>query len=170
MNEPTKIAPCPELEQDLVLWHYGELSGAQRQRVESHLGECAACTRSLTELGDLVVQTLLSDAPPQDFWNNYSRELRHKLAQLDEPKSWRQKALLWLRPFAMPALATSAMLALALTFSLSKPFWQEPERPAPIDDAILEVLPMAENLDLLDILDVLDDLELLEQMRDQDAA
>ena len=66
----------------------------------------------------------------------------------------------------MPALATSAVIALALTFTLGKGVWQTQETP-PLDEPILEVLPMTENLELFRNLEVLDTLELLESMSDQ---
>jgi hypothetical protein len=164
VNKSAKSAPCPELESDLVLFHYGELEGAERGRVDLHLKDCAACTQSLADLATFLPRTALADEPPPAFWNDYSRELRHKLAELDQRAPWWRKVFSTLRPWAMPALATSAVVALALTFTLGKDLWQGQEKTPPLDNAILEVLPMAENLDLFRNLEVLDSLELLESM------
>jgi predicted anti-sigma-YlaC factor YlaD len=169
MNEASKSAACLALEQDLVLLHYGELGGLERRRVEAHLQDCPGCRRSLAQLSDLLPQTILADEPPPAFWNDYSRELHQKLAQAGERQPWWRKLFVTFQPWALPAFATAALVALALTFTLGEGLWQQPETP-PVEDAILEVLPIAENLDLLDNLDVLDHLELLEQMRDQGAA
>ena len=170
MNETTKSALCLDLEQDLVLLHYGELEHAERQRAEAHLSDCAACARYLSELGNLLPQTVLADEPPPAFWSDYSRELRQKLAQVSEHESWWRNLFFTFKPWAMPALATSAVVALALTFTLGKNLWQERETAPPVDNAILEVLPIAENLDFYRNLEVLDNLEILEQMSEQGAA
>ena len=162
-DEMTKSAACARLEQDLVLFHYGELTGAERQQVEAHLKDCAGCKQSLMEFANLLPKTVLADEPPQEFWNDYGRELRHKLANLGERRAWWRRLFSIFRPWAMPALATSAVVALALTFTLGKGFWQSRDTP-PFDDIFLEVLPVTENLDFFNNLEVLDALELLEQM------
>ena len=164
MNEAVKGAACADFEQDLVLLHYSELAGAERQRLEAHLKDCAACTLSLREYADLLPRTVFADDPPPAFWNDYSRELRHKLAQVAEAEPWWQRLLFTLKPWRMPALATSAVVALALTFTLGQNFWLERESAPPIDNAMLEVLPIAENLDFYRNLEVLDNLEILQQM------
>jgi len=167
VNEPGNNARCLELEQDLVLYHYGDLAGAERRRVETHIKDCAVCARSLADFAHLLPKTLLADEPPAEFWNDYNRELRHKLAQLGEHEPWWRKVFLTFKPWAMPALATSAIVSLALTFTLGKGLWQTPETAPPVDEAILEVLPMAENLDFFRNLEVLDALEFLESTSEQ---
>lgn len=147
-----------------MLLHYSELAGAERQRLEAHLKDCAACTRSLYEYADLLPRTVLADDPPPAFWNDYSRELRHKLAQVAESVPWWQRLLFTLKPWGMPALATSAVVALALTFTLGKNLWLDRDSAPPLDNAMLEVLPIAENLDFYRNLEVLDNLEILQQM------
>src|SRR5918992_5437511 len=111
MNETTKSAPCSELEQDLVLLHYNELNDAERQRLEAHLSDCAACRQSLGELADLLPQAIAADEPPPAFWNSYSRELGQKLAQLAEREPWWRKFFAMFQTWAVPALATSALVA-----------------------------------------------------------
>ena len=60
------------------------------------------------------------------------------------------------------------MLALTLTFG--KGIWQSNDLPKD-DAAMIEALPVAENLEFFKAMDVLDDLDLLESMGNQgDAA
>ena len=66
----------------------------------------------------------------------------------------------------LPAFATAAIIALALTFTLSKGLWPKND-PAKEDVAVMELLPVAENLDFFKSMDVLDDLDLLESMGSQ---
>src|SRR5437773_465220 len=39
---------CRDFEEDLVLYYYGEGSGAERSRVESHVKACSRCSRFWT--------------------------------------------------------------------------------------------------------------------------
>jgi anti-sigma factor ChrR (cupin superfamily) len=132
---------CNEFEQDLVLYHYGELSGDGRDQLANHLGACPACASYLKELAALLPLTVNTDEPGQEFWQNYSREMRHKLADLQEKKPWWQ--------------------ALAVTLNTSnKTTTDVPSA----DPALMEVLPMAENLELFNNMDVLENIEVLEVM------
>jgi hypothetical protein len=162
--EMTKSAACARLEQDLVLFHYGDLGDAERRQVEAHVKDCAACAQYLADLGNLLPKTVLADDPPQEFWYDYSRELRHKLADLSERGfGWRRLFSLF-RPWAVPALATSALVVLALSLTLGKGFWQKRDSAPPFDDAFLEVLPVAEDLDFFNNMEILDAMDLLEFM------
>jgi anti-sigma-K factor RskA len=163
-EKTNKSAACARLETELVLFHYGELSGAERRQVEAHTKDCTACTEFLMELASLLPKTVLADDPPPEFWNDYRRELRHKLADVGERGSWWQRLFSVFRPWAMPALATAAVVVLALTFTLGKGFWKSPDARPPIDAALLEALPVAENLDFYNNLEILDAMELLEFM------
>ena len=164
-KEPAKNKPCAQFEQNLVLLHYGELAGAEQKQVEAHIEACAACAGYLTELTNLLPKTVLNDEPPPAFWQDYNRELRHKIADLAEAESWWRR--LFSKSWAIPALATSAVVVLALTFTFGNGLWPNGEAPPPVDEAILEVLPIAENLDFFRNLEVLDALELLELMGEQ---
>ena len=147
---------CNEFEQDLVLYHYGELSGDSRDQLASHLRACPACASYLKELAALLPLTVNTDEPGQEFWQNYSREMRHKLADLQEKKSWWQALPTALRPWTLPALAGTAVIALAVTLNTSNV--------PSADPALMEVLPMAENLELFNNMDVLENIEVLEVM------
>jgi anti-sigma factor RsiW len=152
---------CNEFEQDLVLYHYGELSGDSRDQLASHLGACPACASYLKELAALLPLTVNTDEPGQEFWRNYSREMRHKLADLQEKKSWWQALQTALRPWTLPALAGTAVIALAVTLNTSNKTTTDV---LSADPALMEVLPMAENLELFDNMDVLENIEVLEVM------
>ena len=152
---------CNEFEQDLVLYHYGELSGDSRDQLASHLRACPVCASYLKELAALLPLTVNTDEPGQEFWQNYSREMRHKLADLQEKKSWWQALQTALRPWTLPALAGTAVIALAITLNISnKTTTDVPSA----DPALMEVLPMAENLELFNNMDVLENIEVLEVM------
>jgi anti-sigma factor RsiW len=152
---------CNEFEQDLVLYHYGELSGDSRDQLASHLRACPACASYLKELAALLPLTVNTDEPGEEFWQNYSREMRHKLADMQEKKSWLQALQAVLRPWTLPALAGTAVIALAITLNISsKTTTDVPSA----DPALMEVLPMAENLELFNNMDVLENIEVLEVM------
>jgi hypothetical protein len=169
MSQRRKSAPCLALEQDLVLFHYGELAGAERQRVQAHVSTCVTCARSLREMARLLPQTVLADEPPPDFWTGYSRELRRKLSEIKEQKSWPERLFPALRPWSLPAFAVSAVLALALSFTLAGNFWQH-STPAPPEEGLFEILPMAENLEFFRNLDALDEMDFLDQVGNPGAA
>ena len=156
-------AVCEEFEQDLVLYHYGELSGRERDKIAVHTHGCTQCALYLNELATLLPRTIKADQPPEEFWQSYSREMRHKLAEARETQSWWQKVSSYLQSWSLPALATTAVVALALTLTLGKKTPAPDDRPTD-DEAFMEILPMADNLDLLNHLDVLDDMDLLEIM------
>ena len=152
---------CNEFEQDLVLYHYGELTGDSRDQLASHLRACPACASYLKELTTLLPLTVNIDEPGQEFWQNYSREMRHKLADVQEKKSWLQALQAVLRPWTLPALAGTAVIALAVTLNTSN---QTTTDVPSADPALMEVLPMAENLELFNNMDVLENIEVLEVM------
>lgn len=157
--------PCESLEADLVLFHYGDLASAERDTVQSHINDCVGCAGYLQELGKLMPLTISSDEPPQTFWTDYNRELRRKLDKA-ETSWWRSLSAILQPRWLHAALATAAVVVLALTFTLGKGIW--PNRGAVDEDnALMEELPMAENLEFFKAMDVLDDLDLLEYMGSQ---
>ncbi|MGH7796912.1 MAG: hypothetical protein ACREQ2_18770 [Candidatus Binatia bacterium] len=171
MAEPFKTlsAACAGEEENLVLLHYGDLAGAERDTLQSHLNGCAACKDYLQDLGKLLPLTLKTDEPPQTFWADYKRELRHKLDHAAEKPTWRQKLAAFFQPRLVPLFVTAAVVALALTFTLGRGLWTTND-PAREEAAMLEVLPVAENLEFFRAMDVLDDLELLEFMGSRGSA
>jgi hypothetical protein len=169
MTDQTKtlVFPCGDFEENLVLFHYGDLDRAERGALQAHLQSCAACAGYLQELGTLLPLTLKADQPPETFWTDYNRELRQKLDRADK-KSWIQTLGELFQPRWMPALATVGVVALALTFTVGRSIWSTND---PQDDAaIMEMLPVAENLEFFKTMDVLDNLDLLESMGNQSNA
>jgi anti-sigma factor RsiW len=154
---------CNEFEQDLVLYHYGDLSAGDRDRLATHLRACPGCATYLKELAALLPLTMNTDEPGEEFWQNYSREMRHKLADLQEKKSWWQALQTALRSWTLPALAGTAVVALAVTLNTANKTTPINDVPA-ADAALMEVLPMAENLELFNNMDVLENIEVLEAM------
>jgi hypothetical protein len=159
-NNPLST-PCSVFEEDLVLLHYGDLGGAEVENLMGHLGRCAGCAGYLAELAKLMPLTVKTEDPPQIFWSDYTRELRGKLDDAAGSFSWRRTLANFFQPRWLPAFAAAAVVALAITFTLGKGIWPT-QSSVPEDEAILEALPLAENLEFFKAMDFLDDLELLE--------
>jgi hypothetical protein len=159
----TAAAPCRQFEEDLVLYYYGEMDSGERTIVKDHVQSCAPCRLYLKELESILPLTLKPDDPPQAFWDNYSREMRGKLAAIREGKSWWRNWASFFRPWAIPVSATAAVALLALALSLGKGFWASREVPQE-DEAFMEILPAAENLEFFKTMDVLDAMDFLENM------
>jgi hypothetical protein len=163
MAQHNKANACKPFEEDLVLYYYGELGGNERTAVESHLPVCQLCRLYLKELETILPLTVKPDAPPQSFWDDYSREMRGKIAEASERRSWWQTLALFSSPWAIPASATALVALLALSLTFGKAFWTSKEVPRD-DAAFMEILPMAENLEFFETMEVLDTMDLLENM------
>jgi len=160
------LSPCTNLEENLVLFHYGELPPPERFSLEQHLSGCANCTAYLKDLSALLPLTVKADDPPATFWLDYNRELRHKIASTRD-KSWLPaKFGAFFQPRLLTAFGAIAVIAVALTLTLGKGVWQSRDVPRE-DEALMEVLPMAEDLDFFKTMDVLDNLDVLEFMGNQ---
>ena len=159
----TPPTACPAHEEDLVLFHYGDLAGAERAAVQTHVATCAGCATYLNELATLLPLTVKTDDPPQEFWLNYNRELRHKIDDAAEKPGWRSALSLILRPRLITSLGAAAVIVMALTFTLGRNYWTTRDN-AGDDDEVAVALPVAENLDFYSAMDVLDDLDVLELM------
>jgi predicted anti-sigma-YlaC factor YlaD len=157
------MSACTAFEQDLVLYHYGECSGIEKQRVESHLESCAACRGFLQELKSFLPSTVETDEPPPSFWQDYSRELRIKLSDRQERSGgWWPSITALFRPWPVPVLAAGAIVAIGLTISLSNS-----RRPEPPSSP--EYVEMATNADFFRSMDLLDSMDLLESVEGQEA-
>lgn len=157
---------CRNLEEDLVLYYYGELGDSARRDCEAHLADCQSCRASLAEMRRLLPMTAEPDEPPPAFWDSYSREMRRKLDSIGEKGSWWRSVAALFSAMPMPALAAGAIVLLALTVTLGKGLWQS-SAPAPEDAAFMEDLPMAEQLDFFTNMELLDNLDLLETLTGQ---
>ncbi|MGH7775523.1 MAG: zf-HC2 domain-containing protein [Candidatus Binatia bacterium] len=152
---------CKDLEQGLVLYYYGECVEAERRSIETHLEGCASCRYFLESLRTLLPLTVKPDDPPQAFWESYSREMHRKLEAVEERVAWWRDLFSLARPWPVPALATASVLVLALTLTFTKGLWHRQDFP-PEGEAILEILPMAENLEFFKTMELLDAMGLIE--------
>ncbi|SRR5713226_1094142 len=160
-NENSRMTACENMEQDLVLYYYQELEIAPRSGVEVHIKDCAACRLYLDEMASILPLTVKNDEPPETFWNDYSRQMRQKLADVRDRQPWWRSWTFFLQPWPRPALAMAAVVALVLTITVGKGFWSTQESP-PDDQALIEVLPVAENLEFFKNMEVLDVMDFLE--------
>ena len=161
--------PCGTFEQDLVLLHYGDLGGPERDALQSHLNGCNGCAGYLSELGKLLPLTVKADDPGQAFWDDYSRQLRHKIDATADRKSWWQSLAVMFQAPLLSAAAGAAVVVIALAFTLGRGLWPTTDI-AHDDAAMMEALPVAENLEFFRSMDVLDDLDLLEFIGSQGGA
>lgn len=162
-NENRVQRDCKNLEQDLVLYYYGECDIKDRSRIETHLEGCAYCRRFLEELRLLLPLTSKQDEPNEAFWDAYSKEIHRKLVEAREKPSWWTSLLTFIHPWPVPALATALILVLGLTLTFTKGMWRSQGTP-PEEMTLLEILPVAENLEFFKAMEVLDALDLLEDV------
>lgn len=160
-NKNNQTSACGNMEQDLVLYYYGELDDPQKIRLKTHMENCAGCRRYLEEMQSILPLTEKVDEPPQMFWDNYTREMKQRLATVQERQPWWRGLLASFQPWAVPAVAAAAVVVLALTLTFGKGFWRKQEAP-PDDEALMEVLPVAENLEFFQNMEVLDAMDFLE--------
>src|SRR3972149_6882881 len=92
---------------------------------------------------------------------NYSKEMQERLAAIAQRGRWWRDLASLFRPWPVPPLATALVLILALTLTFGKRIWRSQDLP-PAEEAVLEILPMAENLDFFKAMGLLDSMALLE--------
>lgn len=164
----SKPKTCDEFETDLVLYAYGKVDSEERSGIEAHLDACAHCrARQDRLLEELAVAPL--DFPPQQFWDDYSREMRQKLENVDRE---RQHKLNWRAPLSaggITAIAATLVLVIALGMSLKDSLFSSPEENQ--DEAMIEVLPIVQNLEFFESMHYLEmmDQESEGQIKSSDA-
>ena len=160
-RNPISNYGCREYEQNLVLHYYGELGGVDLDRMENHLATCGACRQALESLGSLLPLTVAEDQPPQSFWDDYSRELRGKIDQVEEKVSWWDRVFSLLRPWPIPAAATAIVILLALTLTFNRSQRRsEPVKPS--SEEIIQIFRMTDDAEFFKNLDLLDSMDMLE--------
>jgi hypothetical protein len=156
---------CARFEEDLILYHYQELSDAARHGMETHLEGCAACRLSLEELRSLLPKTIVADDPPAAFWQSYSNDIHERLSVPGNTTGWREVLLSLFRSWPVPVAATAAVFALAITLTLTRGQWWPRETPPP---ELGEMLSVADNLEFFKSMDFFDSIDLLEAMEGQE--
>lgn len=165
------VTACANREQELVLYYYGELGDAERAAVEAHTRSCEGCRRYLGQIGSILPGTVERDEPAQTFWDDYSREMRRKLAET-ERKPWWQPVTEFLHAWRIPAMAVAAAGIIVLTFTLGREVIRSTDTSpskdiSPEEASLMEALPVAENLDFFSNMEILDTMDLLESMSGQ---
>jgi anti-sigma factor RsiW len=145
-------------EENLVLYHYGELEEAQIREMESHLKGCADCREDLRDLR----QTLAAlPRPTLEMTGIEARHFASRTMARVQGRSRRRKLSLW-----GGSLATAAV-ALFAFFSLQPGPVPSVPRTQVRMSAQLETLP---DLDLLQNLDLLENMDLLQELEIQGGA
>ena len=155
---------CGEFEADLVLYYYGEGSAAERQRVESHLESCRCCLRFMDDLRGLLPRMSKTVDLPQTFWDNYYREVVHKLDQEREGKSWWRSLIPSFGGWAIPAFGTAVVAVLAVALVFGKGDWSLRSNATPQQTIPQEILSDSGRLEFFNSLDLLESLAALENM------
>ena len=115
------MTPCELFDApDIELYFYGELSHADRARVEAHLRRCAACRQRLDDLHAIrraLADRPVVDAPPTGDWSGFMRRLGTAVAQSapadpSAPAAGRRSAPFASRTSLRFAAAAAAMLAI----------------------------------------------------------
>lgn len=138
---------CADFETDLVLYAYGKIDTEQTSAIETHLDACVSCRDHQDQLLKELATAPL-DSPQPEFWEDYTREMRQKLAAVET----REKIpSTWLRPFrvrGITAMAAGMVLVIALGISLQDRIFSSGDRPQ--DNAVMDVLPIVQNLEFFE--------------------
>jgi len=155
---------CKELEEDLVLYYYGEIADEEKRWLEQHLGDCGGCGRFIEDLHRLLPQMALPEELPQSFWDNYYRETVAKLRHQREQKFYWRNLFVPMRTWMIPAFGTAVIAALAFGVVLSKgslsSLYNQPQERIPKEIVTdTEQLEFFRSLDMLEALSGLEGLE-----------
>ena len=155
---------CKELEEDLVLYYYGEIGNNEKHKLEQHLGHCVGCGRFIEDLHRLLPQIALPEELPQSFWDDYYRDTVAKLRDQREQKFYWRNLFAPMRTWMIPAFGTAVIAALAFGVVLSKGtlnslYNQAPERIPREIVTDTEQLEFFRSLDMLEALSGLEGLE-----------
>ena len=155
---------CKQLEEDLVLYYYGEIADSEKHRLEQHIGKCVGCGRFIEDLHRLLPQLAVPEELPQSFWDNYYRETVAKLNHQREQKFYWRNLFAPMRMWMIPAFGTAVVAALAFGVVLSKgklnSLYNQPQEIIPREIVTEnEQLEFFRSLDMLESLSVLEGLE-----------
>jgi len=162
-RKQTLETACGDFEEDLVLYHYGDGSEAERGRVEVHIRTCARCHRFLDDLRRLLPQMAQPESLPQSFWDGYYRETVAKIAAQRERSPWWRNLLTPLRAWAMPVFATAAVAVFAVALLIGKGGWNA-QSVGLRGNIPQEILTDAGQLEFFNSLDMIESLPALEAL------
>ena len=141
--------------EQLLLYHYGELTDPERVEVERHLQRCPACRDELAEL-----QRLLAAVPASGIELTPAEVERFSSRVMERLPSRRRSHLS--RPMLGWSLAGAAVLL--ITFNLGRQIPNQVPPPEKSEVKIAAVTPGMPDLDLLQNLDLLENFELVQQL------
>jgi hypothetical protein len=155
---------CKQLEEDLVLYYYGEIANNEKHKLEQHIGSCIGCGRFVEDLHRLLPHIALPEELPQSFWDDYYRETVSKLTHQREQKFYWRNLFAPMRMWMIPALGTAVIAALAFGVVLSKgnlpSLYNQPQERIPREIVTdTEQLEFFRSLDMLEALSGLEGLE-----------
>ncbi|MBN1445998.1 MAG: zf-HC2 domain-containing protein [Candidatus Omnitrophica bacterium] len=137
---------CKEHEERIVDYLAGELSAAERERMEAHIKICGECTKALEEYRNVLsaAKEIEIPVPSEDYWT----------AGLEEVKNYRPSGRFILKPVIL-----IAGLVLAVSFFASRISNDGREKTAGVKNnytLVLHRLPYTEDA-LLDNIEYVDD-------------
>lgn len=154
---------CKDYEEDLVLYYYGENSGADRQRIAEHLSACVRCRVFVDDLQRLLPQMAdQSEEMPQSFWDSYYRETVAKLAEQEERKYWWRSWFAPARGWMVPAFGTVGVVVLVVGLLFGKGNLGSFMERSPVKIP-QEILVDSNQLEFFKSMDILESLDHLEQ-------
>ena len=121
MADPINPARPHDEAEELLPWYAtGRLEAAQRERVESHLAECADCREQLTVERRLIEQFRSFSPEVESGWNRIAARISNENRQVAHPTRTIRQFVdeLW-AAFAQPAVAALATAQIAFLVAAS---------------------------------------------------
>jgi len=139
---------CEELSEELSAYIDGELSSAERVRLEEHLAECPRCREGLEALR--AVSGLVASLPAVSASARLTEALQETLAK--PPRRSRLRPIPLSASDLLPVLAAAAVALIAVTMTFVLPHFTAPvpkvgpgvayeESPAPVEGTDYEAIP-----------------------------
>ena len=146
---------CRRMEQGLVAYLDHRADPAVRRQVEEHLAVCDAC-RERAE-GFRAVWSVLDEMPEVAPSRAFDAAVRERVSAAEHASPWA-----WLAPSPRLAIALTAVLAVAVWLSSSRPVPEPLASAVPqsseAEFAMIRELPVLEDYDVLQNFDALSEL------------
>lgn len=150
-----KNRPCEGYEEDLILYHYGELEPEKASATAAHMESCAACRAYMDEL-DRLLAAVPADMPGRAATIRATGRVMAGIA----PRRFEWRRRLVPASIALAALVSAVLFTVFNPFVSDKPQTPEQMVMAQADPEVLE------NLDLLKDLNVIEELDTVQGMED----